>query len=355
MRKTLSIALSLWVGALSGFAQQTTVPTEVMKKVYNEIKTPFKYGIAIPQPDSSHMVDCPTVFREGNTWYMTYIVFNGGSYADKNGRGYETWLAESSDLLHWNTKGRILSFTENTWDASQKAGYVSLVDIKWGGSCKAEKFEDKYWLTYIGGETTGYEAGKLSIGLANTATITKAKEWNRISKPILRPDDKDARWFEKGTLYKSTIIHDRKKTSGYPFVMYYNANGGEKANYESIGMAVSKDMLTWERKGNDPLITRRNGICGDAQIVKIKDVYVMFYFGAGWKPGAFDRFACSYDLVHWTDWDGEDLIAPSVDYDKEYAHKPWVLKYKGVVYHFYCAVGKSGRVIAVATSKDLTR
>jgi hypothetical protein len=30
-----------------------------------------------------------------------------------------------------------------------------------------------------------------------------------------------------------------------------------------------------------------------------------------------------------------------------------VLKYNGVVYHFYCAVGNEGRVIALATSADL--
>ena len=30
-----------------------------------------------------------------------------------------------------------------------------------------------------------------------------------------------------------------------------------------------------------------------------------------------------------------------------------MLKHDGVVYHFYCAVGNEGRVIALATSKDL--
>ena len=80
----------------------------------------------------------------------------------------------------------------------------------------------------------------------------------------------------------------------------------------------------------------------------------MFYFGAFWKPGAFERFACSYDLIHWTDWEGEDLVASSEPYDKQYAHKPWVIKWKGVVYHFYNAVGEKGRVIALATSEDLT-
>ena len=57
--------------------------------------------------------------------------------------------------------------------------------------------------------------------------------------------------------------------------------------------------------------------------------------------------------MNWTDWQGEDLIAPSEDFDSKYAHKPWVIKWDGIVYHFYNAVGENGRVIALATSKDL--
>ncbi len=53
--------------------------------------------------------------------------------------------------------------------------------------------------------------------------------------------------------------------------------------------------------------------------------------------------------------DGEDLIASSEEYDKKYAHKPLVIKWNGVVYYIYNAVGNSGRVIALATSKDLTK
>ncbi len=48
------------------------------------------------------MIDSPTIFRKNDTWYMTYIVFDG--------QGYETWLAESDDLLHWGPKGKLLSF-----------------------------------------------------------------------------------------------------------------------------------------------------------------------------------------------------------------------------------------------------
>jgi len=325
---------------------EKVVSRERMEQIYNEIKTPFKYGIVFKHPDSTKLIDCPTIFRENNTWYMTYIVFDG--------QGYETWLAESNDLLNWKTKGRIQSFTKDTWDMNQKAGYLSLVDYNWGGSYSAEKYRDKYWMSYIGGNTKGYEAGVLGTGIANSNTVTEAVEWDRFDKPVLSPEDEDARWFENRIIYKSIIIHDTLKLTGYPFVMYYNAIG-DTANYESIGMAVSDNMLNWKRLGDNPVITRHKGICGDAQITKIDDIYVMFYFGAFWKPGAFERFACSYNLVNWTDWHGDDLVAPSEDYDREYAHKPWVIKWNGTVYHFYNAVGSEGRVIALATSKDLTR
>lgn len=323
-----------------------TIPDSVILSIYDEIKTPYKYGVIIEQPDSGKLVDSPTIYREKGKWYMTYIIFDG--------QGYETWLSESDDLLHWKSLGKILSFSANTWDANQKAGYPSLIDIEWGGSYAMERYKGKYWMSYLGGKTEGYEAGMLKVGIANSESNTRVAEWNRISSPVMTPEDKDARWFEKGTIFKSHIIRDDKKLTGHPFVMYYNA-AGDTARYESIGMAVSDDMVTWKRIGNDPVITRHKGICGDAQIVRIGDVYVMFYFGAFWKPGAFERFACSYNLVNWTDWTGDDLISPSVDYDSTYAHKPWVIKWNSVVYHFYNAVGSRGRVIALATSEDLKK
>jgi predicted GH43/DUF377 family glycosyl hydrolase len=320
------------------------VPQVVMEEVFNEVKTPFKYGVVLQHPDTTKMVDSPTIFRENNQWYMTYIVFDG--------QGYETWLAESDDLLHWEPKGKVLSFTEGTWDANQKAGYPSLINIDWGGDYEVRKYQDKYWMTYLGGNTTGYEAGVLKVGVAHTARLTEVQDWRTNIEPVLSPEDSDARWFENKTIYKSHVIHDREKKTGHPFIMYYNAKG-DTADFESIGMAVSDDMISWTRYGKDPVITRRQGICGDAQVVRYNDLYIMFYFGAFWKPGAFERFASSYDLINWTDWSGPDLIAPSEEYDKTYAHKPWVIKWNGVVYHFYNAVGENGRVIALATSKDL--
>jgi predicted GH43/DUF377 family glycosyl hydrolase len=341
--------------AIHFLAHGQQVSEEKMQQVFQEVKTPFKYGLVLAPEDATKKIDCPTVFKKNKKWYMTYLIFDG--------RGYETWLASSTDLLHWKSKGRIMSFSDTTdWDNNQKAGYIALQDPEWGGSYEVQKFNGQYWMSYFGGSTRGYEAGELSIGIAHTKkNISKAKEWQRLDHPVLTAKDADVRWWENKKLYKNTIIADRNKLTGYSFVMYYNANGDSSGNkpkwrwFERIGMAVSNDMIHWKRFGADPVMHHPIGITGDAVIQKMDSLWVMFYFGAFWegRKDAFNRFACSYDLVHWTDWKGEDLIRPSEDYDIKYAHKSFVVKYNGAVYHFYCAVDKNdNRGIAVATSID---
>ncbi|MBZ5857684.1 glycoside hydrolase family protein [Flavihumibacter profundi] len=345
----------LWFLLLSGIiisCKTTHKPSGVsnskMEEIYQTVKTPYKYGVVFQHPDSTKMMDSPSVFRWNGQWCMTYIIFDG--------RGYETWLAESDDLIHWTSKGRILSFTDSGWDANQKAGYMALLDTRWAGEYTPAAYNGKYWMSYLGGSVSGYEAGQLGVGIANTTDPGNAVEWQRMPGHVLSANDKDARWFENKTIFKSTVIKDDKRHTGHLFVMYYNA-AGDTASYESIGMAVSDDMIHWSRYGKDPVISRykKGTISGDAQIVQIGNLYVMFYFGAFWNEEgkAFDRFACSYDLIHWTDWSGPDLIRPSEPYDETFAHKPFVIKWKGVVYHFYNAVGKNGRVIALATSAPL--
>jgi predicted GH43/DUF377 family glycosyl hydrolase len=347
--KTIVLGLFLLVFPFV-LQSQSVVPEPVMLKIYQEVKTPYKYGLVMVPESRKKMVDSPSIFRNGNFWYMSYIIFDG--------KGYETWLAKSSNLLHWTTLGKLLSFTENTWDANQKAGYIALQDYNWGGTYEVEKYAGKYWMSYLGGATQGYEAGTLGIGIASSNQLNEAKEWQVLGHPVISAKDADVRWYDQQTIYKSTVIWDKQKTLGHSFVMYYNAKGSDntkgKETAERIAMAVSDDMVNWKRFGNRPVIDHQTGISGDAFISRIDDVWVMFYFGASWKPKAFDRFACSYDLVNWTDWTGDDLISPSEPYDIQYAHKPFVIKYNGIVYHYYCAVDENGRRgIAVATSKDM--
>lgn len=333
-----------------------------MRSIYEEAKTPYKYGLVVAPQDNHHKIDCPTVFHQDGSWYMTYVCYNGKTGTD--GRGYETWLAKSEDLLHWQTLGRVLSYKDGGWDMNQRGGFPSLIDMTWGGTYNIGSYKGKRYMTYIGGSGRGYEAVEqpLSIGLAYTSSdITKASEWQSLNSPILSYNDKQAQWWEQMTQYKSLVYQVDKSVFGYPFVMYYNA-GGKDASHpkgERIGIALSKDMLSWKRYEGNPVFAHDSDgtITGDAQIVKMGDTYVMFYFSAfnpTRKYNAYNTFAASKDMVHWQDWEGQDLVFPSKPYDELFAHKSWVIKHKGVVYHFYCAVNKSDqRGIAVATSRPM--
>lgn len=370
-RKRLVLLSLLIFGGITVFAQK--ISKNVMQKIYDEVKTPYKYGMVVAPKDNYHQIDCPMAYREGGKWYMTYVVYNGKDGTD--GRGYETWLATSDDLLQWKTLGRLLCYADKGWDMNQRAGYPALIDWTWNGSYEMAKYKGRHWMSYFGGEGTGYEAIRkpLNMGMASTkGDITQAHPWETSPSPVLSINDKSAQWWEKLTHYKSTVYWDKNKTLGKPFVMFYNAGGINPANQlkaERIGIALSSNMTSWRRlplrtakrkTGNPVFFHEAPGIItGDAQIVKFPHYYVMFYFSAynpERKYNAYNTFAVSRDLVNWQDWEGADLVYPSKPYDDMFAHKSYVLKHQGVVYHFYCAVNHAGqRGIAVATSVPMGR
>jgi predicted GH43/DUF377 family glycosyl hydrolase len=333
------------------------VPPERMQAIWEEAKTPFKYGIVL-QPPAGKKVDCPSVFHYGDKWYMVYVQLESAPV-----EGYTTQLAESPDLLHWKPLGTIVDRGDaGAWDRANAGGGIALFDTKWDGSNSLQTHEGRYWLSYLGGSQFGYESTPLWIGLAASENPAKAQLWQKKPSPVLTTEDRDVRaGLETQTLYKSFIFRDETMTLGAPFVMFYNAKGTS----EQVYTATSSDLTSWKRYGAGPAVENlppagsgRGVISGDPQIVRMDNVWVMFYFGAFWKPGAFNTFAASRDLAHWTKWTGEDLVKPSEPYDATFAHKTWILKHQGVVYHFYCAVGgEKGqhRAIALATSKDVKK
>ena len=41
------------------------VDAVTMQSIYDEVKTPFKYGIVLRGDSTNQLVDCPSIFREG--------------------------------------------------------------------------------------------------------------------------------------------------------------------------------------------------------------------------------------------------------------------------------------------------
>ena len=99
MMKKLLLAVFSITTTFSLYAQRE-VPQERMEQIYEEVKTPYKYGLAIAPADNHHKIDCPTVFRQGDK------CLNGVLWDEFFLTGMENGTVTSvADFLHyriWN-------------------------------------------------------------------------------------------------------------------------------------------------------------------------------------------------------------------------------------------------------------
>ncbi len=326
--------------------EKRVVSAEKMAEIYKKIKTTGK-KIPIMRLEED-MTDSPSVFRYGDKWYLYYISIS----KDITKSGYETHIAESDDLINWTKIETVFKRNDlNRWDSKQCAGYAAFIDINFDGTNELQKVNGKYYMSYLAGNSDGYEPDPLYMGQAFGDDPTNAEGITRFENPILAPEDADHRFGEEKTLYKSFMFIDEALVTGFKYVNIYNAKAMDRT--ERIFLAVSNDGEHWERYGDKYVFSKKDTdptilITGDPQIVKIDDVYVMFYFTWCESTGAYNTFACSYDLVNWTDWQGEPLVKPDSELDDIHAHKTWFVRHNGKNYHFYDAVNTKGeRFIAV--------
>ena len=332
------------------YADRTVTP-ERMREVRAMLDTPVLRGPVMEFDD--RFTDCPSVFRYRGGWYMIFIAIS----KDTRVSGYETHLAVSDDLLRWRYAGPLLCRDPGReWDSKQIAGYAALYDPAVGGGCALSTYGGRYWMTYLAGASDGYEPDPLLMGIASARDPLDPQSYIREDRPILTPADPDARFFETRTLYKSTVIRDEERLTGHDFVMCYNAKAYD--GHERIYTAVSDDMVRWTRYGRYPIVDDITGdpdcyITADPMLMRERDgLWIMNFMKCTYSRSAFDTFACSYDLIHWTEWLGTPTMAPSADDPNQdvYAHKPWIVTWEGHVYHFYCACTKDNRrYIALAT------
>jgi hypothetical protein len=333
-----------------------------MQALFEAIETRDKVGIVIPAPSTGHY-DSPSVYQHNGTWYMQVVYFDD--------RGYQTQLFSADILLGpWTELGTILPYRAG-WDSCQAAGYVGLQSLTFGDNTLLSH-GGNYYLSYIGFDRCGYEPVGLATGMAWAPAPNQASAWTRRSTPILSPSDSSARWWERVSLYKSHIIKPPSAVGGYTYIMFLNAtgDGGTNSGSEHIGAAGSNDLVTWTRYGSSPVVSPAgsyvNRVAGDPQVFRHSSgLYVMNYWGRE-NPNdindVFDNFAASDDpaLLAWTKWTGARTLVPSkpntpghfdFTYDNEVAHKPWIIKDGGIVYHFHSAKPTTGRLgIALAVS-----
>ncbi len=313
----------------------------------------YKEHVIVAKPqikgfEQFHNTDVPTVYQipGDDKWYMSFIAFDG--------KGYNSFVAESEDLVQWTNLRQAMGFGgKGEFDYGGRvigAFLYESYDIKSPRLLK--KRNGKYWTLYGAyPRQGGYE---LRPGYEGIASSKDGIVWNRAQdKYILSAHDKDRGQWEQSCIYQPWLVeHDGR------FYDFYNAaNGG----IEQIGLAVSDDLFDWRRYRDNPVIrTTASGyderFCSDGKVFRDGDHWIMFYFGVG-RGGAHVMAAFSRDLLHWS-VHPEPLYKAGghpMGLDKTYAHKISLVynPKNDTFYMFYCAVGNKGRGIGLITSKTI--
>jgi predicted GH43/DUF377 family glycosyl hydrolase len=314
-------------------------------------RTPYKYGKLVLEKSGvagsfdEKSVDCPFVFSADGRFYMTYVGYDG--------IGYQTGLAASQDLVHWQREGLILARDPSDPVTRYNTALMCIVrDDALESAAPLQKIRGRYLGAWHAYPSPGYEAGPAVIGLAWSDDL---RHWERTA-PILRPEE-GADW-ERGGLYKPYLVK-----SGDTYYLYYNAkNDVTRGWIEQTGVATSKDLKTWTRYAGNPIVkvgppeSWDARFASDPAVLRYKKWWVLYYYGLAANGYARDLFALGEDPYHFTKVP-EILIdvGPPGSIDEKYAHKPSVISHRGDLYHFYCAVsGKwpnDVRGISVARSR----
>ena len=76
----------------------------------------------------------------------------------------------------------------------------------------------------------------------------------------------------------------------------------------------------------------------------------MFYFDTSHGSEVVDRYAWTTPAEFPRGWRyGGPVIKNDKNYNKDFAHKPFILIKDNILYHYYTAVGDQGRCVALQT------
>ena len=309
---------------------------------------------AIPGITNLLGTDVPTVYQipGDDKWFMSFVGFEG--------QGYRSFVAESTDLLHWSHYRLAMDYgPAGEFDHGGRvigAFLYESYDLKAPRVLKRR--DGKFWTLYGAyPRQGGYE---LRPGGEGVAVSDDGLTWRRAQdQPALSVFDPDCAAWEKDCIYQPWLLEYQGR-----FFDFYNAAQG---HVEQTGLAFSTDLLHWMRYPANPVVRNRPGgydaqFCSDPKVFRDGDHWTMIYFGVG-RGAAHIMVAFSRDLVHWTA-DPEPLYKAGGNpsgLDQQYAHKVSLVYQprNDTFYLFYNAVpGKRGAVtggrgIGLLTSKPL--
>lgn len=296
-----------------------------------------------------YRTDIPTVYRlpGEDGWYMSFVGFDDV--------GYRSFVAESDDLVDWSNPRLAMGFgPEESFDhGGVTLGAYLYESYDLDAPRRLKRHDGSYWSLHGAyPRQDGYEPRP---GYQGVARSDDGLTWRRAKDdPILSVHDDDCGEWEQDCIYQPWLVeHDGR------YYDFYNAANG---SVEQTGIAVSDDLLSWDRHEGNPVVpTGPEGsfneqFSADPKVYRDGDHWVMFFFGVG-RDGAHIMIAFSRDLRTWT-VNPEPLYRAGghpAGLDERFAHKTSLVYDAGsdVYYLFYNAVGDRGRGIGLLTSERL--
>ncbi|MGH9722499.1 MAG: hypothetical protein ACRD8O_19995 [Bryobacteraceae bacterium] len=207
----------------------------------------------------------PSVVRHEGVLYNFYSGYDG--------RSWHTGLATSSDGITWRKAGKVLS--------PDNGGYIAS-----NGSALYSRKEWLYW----------YHSGSRDRPVIGLARSRDGRVWTKAPAPVLEPGPRGS-WDERGVADPYVI------EAGDWYFLYYL--GQDRARRQRLGVAQSRDGVTWEKLRKNPVLELgepgafdENGL-GEAAVWPCGGEYCMLYTGRARDERRRLGLAISRDGVTW--------------------------------------------------------
>jgi predicted GH43/DUF377 family glycosyl hydrolase len=243
--------------------------------------------------DSVDALNPSVVVAKGSHWNF---------YSGYDGKTWRTGLATSPDGLAWSKRGKVLSPDPQTWEGDYIAANGSVVH-------DGNRFV--HW----------YQGGRLPrIGYAWS---DNGLQWTKRSTPVLDVGPRSS-WDERGVADPYVI------REGDWFYMYFL--GQDRARRQRLGVARSRDGLSWEKYRDNPILELgapgsfdETGL-GEPAVWSEQGWYWMLYTARDRKEFRRLGLARSRDGVHWSRVSQQPVLAGSQPWDSAVVCDPHVVR-----------------------------